>query len=260
MTGLDLSPASLAEARRLAAAAGAPVEYVEADIYSAPALGGRTFDLVYTGMGALCWLPDIDRWAASSMPCSLPAAAPSAGGATRMMWAVDEALTDALTLGYPYFETPEPIDDEEPGTYVDTDVEFANNRAMSWNHGLGETVTALLARGLEIRPWSSTAASPGRPTSGWPTRAVSGPVGAATPQTRPGSGRLSPPGEERSRRRRRARRCHGASATGIRRGDVEHHPPTLDPGHLGEHHPADAARRSHRGERRWGRGGGPGRQ
>ena len=54
------------------ARAGAPprrrgrpaVDYVEADTYSAPqALDGRTFDLVYTGIGALCWLPDIDRWA-----------------------------------------------------------------------------------------------------------------------------------------------------------------------------------------------------
>jgi SAM-dependent methyltransferase len=26
-------------------------------------LGGETFDLVYTGAGALCWLPDVRRWA-----------------------------------------------------------------------------------------------------------------------------------------------------------------------------------------------------
>ena len=67
-----------------------------------------------------------------------------------MLWAVDERRTDALTLGYPYFETPEPIDDEEPGTYVETDVDFVHNRAMSWNHGIGETVTALLRRGFEL--------------------------------------------------------------------------------------------------------------
>ena len=84
-----------------------------------------------------------------------------------MMWAVDEARTDAVTIGYSYFETPEPLDDEEPGTYVETDVEFVHNRAMSWNHGLGETVTALLTRGFELTglvehrsvPWD---ALPGR--------------------------------------------------------------------------------------------------
>ena len=26
-------------------------------------LDGRRFDVVYTGSGALCWLPDIHRWA-----------------------------------------------------------------------------------------------------------------------------------------------------------------------------------------------------
>ena len=84
-----------------------------------------------------------------------------------MLWAVDERRTDALTLGYPYFETPEPIDDEEPGTYVETEVDFVHNRAMSWNHGIGETVTALLRRGFELTglvehrsvPWE---ALPGR--------------------------------------------------------------------------------------------------
>jgi len=64
MTGLDFSPAALAEARRLATSTGAPVDFVEAEVYSAPEVLGRGgFDLVYTGVGALCWLPDIRRWA-----------------------------------------------------------------------------------------------------------------------------------------------------------------------------------------------------
>jgi SAM-dependent methyltransferase len=168
MTGLDLSPASLEQARRLAAAAGPAVDYVEADTYSAPeALGGRAFDLVYTGIGALCWLPDIDRWAAVVDHLLAPGGRLFLREGHPMLWSVDEARTDALTVGYPYFETPEPIDDDEPGTYVETDVEFTNNRAMSWNHGLGETVTALLRRGFELTrlvehrsvPWE---ALPGR--------------------------------------------------------------------------------------------------
>ena len=170
MTGLDLSPASLEQARRLAAEAGPPVDYVEADTYSAPqALGGRTFDLVYTGIGALCWLPDIDRWAGVVDDLLVPGGRLFVREGHPMMWAVDDGRTDVLSLGYAYFETPEPWDDEEPGTYVATDTEFVNNRAISWNHGLGETVTALLTRGFEITglvehrsvPWD---ALPGRMT------------------------------------------------------------------------------------------------
>ncbi len=170
MTGLDLSPASLVEARRLAAAAGPGVDFVEADTYGAPqALHGRTFDLVYTGIGALCWLPDIDRWAGVVDDLLAPGGRLFVREGHPMMWAVDDVRTDVLALGYAYFEEPEPWDDEEPGTYVETDVEFAHNRAMSWNHGLGETVTALLSRGLELTglvehrsvPWD---ALPGRMT------------------------------------------------------------------------------------------------
>ena len=44
--------------------AGLDAEFVQADVYDAvAALGGRRFDVVYTGRGALNWLPDIERWA-----------------------------------------------------------------------------------------------------------------------------------------------------------------------------------------------------
>jgi len=64
MTGLDFSAASLAEARRLAEATGASIEYVQADAYDAArVLGSGRFDFVFTGIGALCWLPDVRGWA-----------------------------------------------------------------------------------------------------------------------------------------------------------------------------------------------------
>src|SRR3712207_2487658 len=64
MTGVDFSPASLEQARLLAERAGTPVEFVESDVYAAAdVLEPGGFDLVYTGIGALCWLPDIRRWA-----------------------------------------------------------------------------------------------------------------------------------------------------------------------------------------------------
>lgn len=113
-------------------------------------MGGRTFDLVYTGIGALCWLPDIDRWARVVDELLAPGGRLFVREGHPMMWAVDETRTDALTLGYAYFETPEPFDLEEEGTYVESDHAFVNTRQLSWNHGLGETMTALLDRGLEI--------------------------------------------------------------------------------------------------------------
>jgi len=38
--------------------------FVVADVHdAATALGGRPFEIVYTGLGALNWLPDLERWA-----------------------------------------------------------------------------------------------------------------------------------------------------------------------------------------------------
>src|ERR1700722_6985871 len=65
MTGLDFSPEALREARRLASLTGTDVEFVQAELNDAPeALGRGAFELVFTGIGALCWLPRIADWAA----------------------------------------------------------------------------------------------------------------------------------------------------------------------------------------------------
>ena len=61
VTGLDFSPAAIAEAKALATEAGwRPV--VCADIYDTRNVTGD-FDIVYTTWGTICWLPDIPRWA-----------------------------------------------------------------------------------------------------------------------------------------------------------------------------------------------------
>ncbi len=39
---------------------------------------------------------------------------------------------------------------DEGGTYVETDAVFETNVTHSWNHGLGEIVTALLDAGMEL--------------------------------------------------------------------------------------------------------------
>ena len=72
MTGLDFSSAALEQGRTLAAATGSDVSFVEADVYDAAAvLEPGSFDLVSTGIGALCWLPDerAPRAAGAATPC-----------------------------------------------------------------------------------------------------------------------------------------------------------------------------------------------
>jgi hypothetical protein len=63
---------------------------------------------------------------------------------------LDEKRDDGLVIGFPYFEHEVPLVCDEPGTYVDTDVKFTHTASNSWNHGLGEIVTALLATGMVL--------------------------------------------------------------------------------------------------------------
>ena len=60
VVGLDFSPSALAAARGIAERVGNTVRFVDSDAYDAvERLGPERFDLVYTGIGALCWLPDM---------------------------------------------------------------------------------------------------------------------------------------------------------------------------------------------------------
>ena len=152
MTGLDFSGQSISQARALAAATSTEIEFVESDVYDAPtALGERRFDLVYTGVGALGWLPSIERWAAVVAALLVPGGRLFIREGHPALWAVDDARADGLiVLEYPYFEREEPMIWDEPGTYVRTDVDFEHTVTHEWNHGLGEIVTALLAVGMQI--------------------------------------------------------------------------------------------------------------
>ena len=153
MTGLDFSSAALQQARSLAAQAGADIDYVESTVDGAiEALGAGGFDLVYTGIGALCWLPRIRDWAATVAGLLRPGGRLFIREGHPVLWSMaDPAGPDSpLAIAYPYFEQPDPQMWDQPGTYVPTDVEFDHNVTYEWNHGLGEIITALLDAGLRI--------------------------------------------------------------------------------------------------------------
>ena len=151
MTGLDFSPQSLEQARRLAAEAETPIEYVEANVYAAPSLlGYHAFDFVFTGVGALPWLPNVAEWAQVVSDLLRPGGRLFIREGHPMLWAIDESRADGIIVDFPYFEMQHALVDDEPGTYVDTDVEFRNNLTHSWNHGIGEIVSGLLNVGMQV--------------------------------------------------------------------------------------------------------------
>jgi len=147
VTGLDFSTAAVDAANDAALAAGLAADFVAGNVYDAVDLvGGRTFDVVYTGLGAINWLPDIERWA------EVMAALAAPGGTLYLaeFHPLHSVLGDEdLTVAYPYFhDRDEPLTWDEPGTYADLEAVTDHNRTVEWHHGLGAVVSAVLDAGF----------------------------------------------------------------------------------------------------------------
>lgn len=148
VTGLDFSAPAVDAANALAAQLELPAQFVTADVYDAPeALDGETFDIVYTGIGALNWLPDLKRWAEVVARLLAP------GGFLYVAEShpVQDVLDDdtGTTFDLDYFDIG-PIVWEEEGSYADPDAETDANVTVEYHHTLGAIVTAVIAAGLRL--------------------------------------------------------------------------------------------------------------
>lgn len=159
--GLDFSAASVTHARRLADRAGLSVEYVRANVYDAvEALGGRRFDVVYTGKGALCYLPDLRRWAAVLARLLRPVGVAyvvefhpvlnALGLVPAADLAAGPAAGDELVLRADYLAGRGPVHRDASRTYTDGPVLTDATDSYEWAHGIGEVVDAMVRAGLRV--------------------------------------------------------------------------------------------------------------
>lgn len=150
VTGLDFSRSAIEAATALAVRAGADVEFVESDVYSAPhAIGAECCDLVYTGIGALCWLPDVRRWAAVIADLLRRGGRLFMREGHPMLDTLNDTRSDdLLEVHYPYFETAGTAF-TEASTYGGEGI-VSSPRGVSFSHGLGEVFTALTEAGLTV--------------------------------------------------------------------------------------------------------------
>jgi SAM-dependent methyltransferase len=167
MTGLDFSGPAVAEATRLASATGADARFVQADVYdAAQVLEPGSFDFVYTGVGALTWLPDIRRWGRVVADLLRPGGRLLLRDGHPMLLTLDFDRAGQLVVSEPYFETAEARVSDYPYTYVTTDVVIEHTVTLWWNHGIGEIVTALLEAGLTLTGLTEHDSLPWRAFSG----------------------------------------------------------------------------------------------
>jgi len=162
--GVDLSDEAVRCARALSERAGIPACFERADVYdwlADAALRGRRFDAVYSAYGVICWLPDLESWAAG-----IAAVLEPGGRFVLMDFHPAAEMLDAdwnHVCAYPAGGEPLRLD-EGVGDYVGESgggltpagfsegVQGFENPApcFLFRWGLGELVTALAASGLRI--------------------------------------------------------------------------------------------------------------
>jgi SAM-dependent methyltransferase len=149
VVGLDFSTGALAAARALSERCALAIEWVHANVYDATeALDQRTFDVVYTGIGALGWLPDLGAWANVVRRLLAP------GGVLYVvelhpMWValIQDGVTlcqDALGAAYRRWDKADRV------SYADPDHPLASTASYERLHAISEVLTAILDAGLTI--------------------------------------------------------------------------------------------------------------
>jgi SAM-dependent methyltransferase len=153
VTGVDFSEPAIAFARALAdeTGLGDRSRFIVSDVYALPGpLEGQTFDVVYTGRGALSWLPDLEPWARAVGAFVAPGGIFYIHEGHPVMWALaDEQPSRGLALGYDYWGG-ETLTFPVEGSYADPTADVDAEIEHGWNHSLGEIVTALADNGLRI--------------------------------------------------------------------------------------------------------------
>ncbi|KAA9132532.1 class I SAM-dependent methyltransferase [Marinihelvus fidelis] len=138
-TGVDISPVAIGKARELAVLAGVEAQFICADVYGYQADAPGAFDTVFTSYGAICWLPDLARWA------QVVARNLAVDGTFYM---VEFHPIHDLLAGYAYFTRPEP-DIEEEGSYTENGADVVAPLA-TWAHPVSSVINALVGAGIGV--------------------------------------------------------------------------------------------------------------
>lgn len=138
-TGVDLSPVAIAKARELAERCDLEARFIASDVYGFERPEAEPFDIVFSSYGALCWLPDLDRWA------DVVASNLAPGGT---FYLAEFHPVQELLAGYAYFSKAAP-DLEEEGTYTECGDQVVAEFA-TWPHPLSGVLNALIGAGIQI--------------------------------------------------------------------------------------------------------------
>jgi SAM-dependent methyltransferase len=148
VVGVDISEVQVALARTKAEAAGVAAHFSAADVGALPIeLGTGGFDWVYSGTGALVWIPEIDRWAINVADALAP-------GGRLLLWE-EHPLATCLTGvdGEPvvvddYFRSGIAVESQGWSHFAGGERASEVKYQFAWT--LGDIITAIAGAGMRI--------------------------------------------------------------------------------------------------------------
>ncbi|MBB2976787.1 SAM-dependent methyltransferase [Microbacterium endophyticum] len=148
VTGVDFSAPALESARRLAERAQVRASWVLTDVLDAAAAVRTTFDVVYTSIGTITWLADLEKWATQIATLLKPGGVFFIRDGHPILYSLDEDAPD-LQLRYRYFDVGSAQAWDDESTYAGNG-KVTNTRTYEWPHPLSRIVMSLISAGLHI--------------------------------------------------------------------------------------------------------------
>ncbi|HUS78561.1 MAG TPA: methyltransferase domain-containing protein [Patescibacteria group bacterium] len=149
-TGVDFSETAIELAREIAKKVGSDAEFVCGNIYDLPQVHEGEYDIVFTSIGVLCWLQEIDRWGSIIAHYLKPGGTFLLVESHPLMWVFDDE-SKGLRIRYSYWHREEPLTWEQDGSYAAEDAKLENRRSYEWQHSASDVLNSLIKAGLRIK-------------------------------------------------------------------------------------------------------------
>jgi len=148
VTGVDFSPTAIKAARELAEQANLLANFICSDIYDLPQNLGGKFDIVFTSIGVLCWLKDLDAWAKIIAYFLKPGGIFYIMDGHPLLYTFDDEGQWRFQLSYFHHDSPYLWDDESPD-YMDTSY-TPKSPSYEWQWSVSDIINAVINAGLSL--------------------------------------------------------------------------------------------------------------
>ena len=158
VTGVDFSDIAIQKAEEFRDQLGLKSKFICCDLFDLPYYLDEQFDYVFASYGTINWLPDIEKWASIVSKFLKPTGQLIFAEFHPFIWMFDDDLNKII---YKYSDS-RPILEVDTSTYGAKDIK-AEFECVTWNHGIGDVINALIKNGLKIddfqeydySPWDS---------------------------------------------------------------------------------------------------------